>query len=282
MAAEPTFPQLVTFSNFNLNKLTQDNYPTWLPQVIPHLKGGNLFGYVDGSIPCPRPSITTVKEHISSTTMNLAYLHWEMQDQIILGFLTSAISERMISHVASCKTSNQAWTKVETLFASQSKARILNVYFQLATLKKANLSIVDYFHKFQTLIDALATVNKPLSDLEKQLFLLARLGSEYTPFVTFVTTRTDILSIKEIYAHLLAHELYLEQTQPAMDVSDVAVHLASQNPPHRGGCSNRGGYYNFGRGSSFNRGGYRGYGRGSFPTGRGSYNRGSSSTSPLC
>jgi hypothetical protein len=182
MAAEPALPQLVTFSNFNLNKLTQDNYPTWLPQVIPHLKGGNLFGYVDGSIPCPPPSITTMKEHISSTTTNLACLHWEMQDQIILGFLTSAISERMISHVANCTTSKQAWTKLETLFASQSKAHILNMHFQLATFKKANLSIVDYFHKFQTLIDALAAVNKPLSDLEKQSFLLAGLGVRIHPF----------------------------------------------------------------------------------------------------
>ena len=68
-----------------------------------------------------------------------------------------------------------------------------------------------------------------------------------------------------------------------MDVSDVAVHLASQNPHHRGGRSNRGSYYNnSGRGSSFNREGYRSRGRGSFLTGRGSYNRGSSSTCPLC
>jgi hypothetical protein len=121
-----------------------------------------------------------MKEHISSTTTNSAYLHWEMQDQIIISFLTSAILERMISHVANCTTSKQAWTKLETLFASQSKARILNVHFQLATLKKANISIVDYFHKFQTLIDAFAAVNKPLSDLEKQSLLLAGLGSEYT------------------------------------------------------------------------------------------------------
>jgi hypothetical protein len=66
-----------------------------------------------------------------------------------------------------CTTSNQAWTKLETPFASQAIAHILNVHYQLATLKKANLSIVDYYHKFQTLINALAAVNEPLSDLEK-------------------------------------------------------------------------------------------------------------------
>jgi hypothetical protein len=160
-----------------------------------------------------------------------------MQDQIILGFLTSAISEMMISHFANCTTSKQAWTNLETLFASQSKTRILNMHFQLATLKKANLSIVDYFHKFQTLINALAAVNKPFNDLEKQSFLLVGLGSEYTLFVTSITTRANTLSIEEIYGHLLAHELRLVHTQPAMDVLDVVVHLASRNSPHRGGRS---------------------------------------------
>jgi hypothetical protein len=144
----PFFLNLLPFPTSTSTKLTQDNYPTWLPQVIPHLKGDNLFGYVDRSIPCPPPSITTVKEHISSTTTNSAFPHWEMQDQIILDFLISAISKRMISHVANCKVSKQAWTKLETLFASQSKTCILNMHFQLATLKKGNLSIVDYFHKF--------------------------------------------------------------------------------------------------------------------------------------
>ena len=82
---------------------------------------------------------------------------------------------------------------------------------------------------------ALAAVNKPFSDLEKQSFLFAGLGSEYTPFVTSVTTRADTLSIEEICGHLLAHELCLEHTQPVIDVFDVAMHLASQNPPHCGG-----------------------------------------------
>ena len=100
---------------------SKKHYPIWLSQVIPHLKGGNLFRYVDGFIPCSPPYITTVKEHISSTTTNSASLHRKMQDQIILGFLTSTILEKMISHVARYTTSNQAWTKLETLLRLNPK-----------------------------------------------------------------------------------------------------------------------------------------------------------------
>lgn len=46
-------PPLITFTNFNPVKLTRDNYPLWLPQIVPHLRGGNLFGYVDGTTPPP-------------------------------------------------------------------------------------------------------------------------------------------------------------------------------------------------------------------------------------
>ena len=42
---------LITFTNFNPVKLTRDNYPPWVPQIVPHLRGENLFGYVNDSTP---------------------------------------------------------------------------------------------------------------------------------------------------------------------------------------------------------------------------------------
>jgi hypothetical protein len=57
----------------------------------------------------------------------------------------------------------------------------MNVHFQLATLKKDNSTITDYYQRFQQLADALAAVNKPLSHFEMVSFLLAGLGSKYDP-----------------------------------------------------------------------------------------------------
>jgi hypothetical protein len=50
-----------------------------------------------------------------------------------------------------------------------------------------------------------------LNDFESVSFLLKGLGSDYDLFVTSVTTRVDPLSIDELYGHLLAHEMRLEQ-----------------------------------------------------------------------
>jgi hypothetical protein len=132
-------PPLITFTNFNPVKLTRDNYPLWLPQIVPHLRGGNLFGYVDGTTPPPPSTVSSTIDGVTITSPNPAFLHWTMQDQIILGAINSTLTEKMLTHVTRCTTSRSAWTTLETLFTSQSRARTMQVHYQLATLKKRKL-----------------------------------------------------------------------------------------------------------------------------------------------
>jgi hypothetical protein len=129
-------PLLVTFTNFNPTKLTNTNYPVWLPQIVPHLKGGNIYGYVDGSTPCLSPTVTSTKDGVSNTSPNPTFLHWSMQDQLLPRVINFALSKMMLTHVTRCATSRNAWTTLEILFTSQTKARTMPVYYQLATLKK--------------------------------------------------------------------------------------------------------------------------------------------------
>jgi hypothetical protein len=287
----PNHPQhsaLVTFTNFNPVKLTRDNYPFWLPQIVPHLRGGNLFGYVDGTFPQPEPNIeVTNADGVTTTSLNPAYLHWTMQDQLILGAITSALSENMISHVARCKTSRSAWTTLETLFVSRSRARTMQVRYQLATLKKGNTSIADYYQKFQSLADSLAAVDQPLNESESASFLLARLGPEFDPFVTSATTRVEPLSVEELYGHLLSHELRLEQHNSVLDLSVAGTNYAARGSFHRGSKGGRGSSsanHPSGRGfnPSFSKT-TRGRGRGPYAnSSRGSYQNSASSSCPVC
>jgi hypothetical protein len=147
-----------------------------------------------------------------------------MQDQLILGVINSALSEKLLTHVTWCTTSRAPFITLQTLFTSQSKAHIIQVHFQLASLKKGNPTIPDYFHKFQALADALAVVGKPIDDFEQQAFLLAGLGSDYDPFVTSITTWVDPLSMEALYGHLLMHEMRLDQHQ-----SSVALFVSGAN-----------------------------------------------------
>ena len=113
----------------------------------------------------------------------------------------------------------------------------MQIHYQLATLKKGNSSIADYFHQFTTLVDTLTATTHTLNDFEIISFLLAGLGSEYDSFVTYVTTKVDPLSIDELYRHLLAHELQLEHQQPTVDLSIAGTNFAGRGPL----CGGRGG-----------------------------------------
>lgn len=87
----------------------------------------------------------------------------------------------------------------------------MSLHYQLATAKKGNSSITDYFQRLKLFSATLAAANQPLNDYEFTSYLLARLGPEYDPLVTSVTTRIEPLTMDELLGHLLAHEMRLEQ-----------------------------------------------------------------------
>ena len=125
------------------------------------------------------------------------------------------------------------------MFTSQSRARIMQIHYQLATLRKGDSPIADYFHRFTNLADTLAAVDHPLNDIEMISFLLAGLGSDYDSFVTSVNTHVEPLSLEDLYSHLLAHELRLIQNQPSVDLSVDAANYAQKGSSNRGGRGNR-------------------------------------------
>ena len=118
--------------------------------------------------------------------------------------------------------------------------------------------MTDYFQRMCSLGDMLAAVGQTLSDIEMSSYILTGLGTKYNPFVTFVTTQVDLLSLDELYRHLLAHEQRLEQWQLAIELAFLTANMSTRNTTNCG----RGSY---GRGSSSNQNGRgtRGHGRGS-------------------
>jgi len=193
-----------------------------------------------------------------------------LRDQMILSILISTLTEPYIVHAVGSVSSAALWSTLLSMFASQARARVMQIYFQLATVKKGSNSITEYFQTIKTLSDTLAAAGQPLNDFESVSFLLKGLGSEYDPFVTSV----DPLSIDEFYGHLLAHEMRLDQQTSPLDLPLLAANLTNRSFPPRGrGYRGRGG-------RPFNRG------RGYFPNnrGRGSYFSPDSATSsrPTC
>lgn len=65
--------------------------------------------------------------------------------QIILKAIISTLGEGVLSHVVNLQKSHEVWILLEKMFASESKARIMQTYYHLAIMKKDSLSIANYF-----------------------------------------------------------------------------------------------------------------------------------------
>jgi hypothetical protein len=76
---------------------------------------------------------------------------------MILSILIFTLSEPYVVYAVGCASVAALWNTFLTMFASQARARVMQIYFQLATVKKGSNSITDYFQTIKTLSDALAT-----------------------------------------------------------------------------------------------------------------------------
>ena len=220
-------------------KLTRDNYLLWKAHIVPYLKGQHMFAFLNGSWPAPPQTLLT--QLVATTTLvpNPEFQAWHLQDQLILSALISSLSEKILAHVVKCSTSREVWLTLERMFTSHSHAHIMQIHYQLATLRKGNSPIADYFHRFMNLADTFAAVDHPLNDFEMISFLLAGLGSEYDSFVTLVNTCVDPLSVEDLYGHLLGHELRLIQNQPSINLSVATTNYAQKGFSNRGGRGGR-------------------------------------------
>lgn len=76
-------------------KLTETYYLTWLRQLKPYLNGAQLWGYVDGSIPDPSPTILSAATDTAPAKQipNPEHKECFIADQQIVSILTTSLTE---------------------------------------------------------------------------------------------------------------------------------------------------------------------------------------------
>jgi hypothetical protein len=119
-------------------KLTKDNYMAWQFQLLAYLQRQDVYGFIEGTVFPPVQLIVNPVTTPGAPVMiaNPEYLSWYQRDQLIISVLVSTLSDSYVSHAVGCTTSRALWESLEKMFASQAHARIMQVHFQLATLKK--------------------------------------------------------------------------------------------------------------------------------------------------
>ena len=228
-------------------KLTKTNFASWKAQVKSAVCGAMLEDYLTGANKAPDAEIIIKgADGKEEKKPNPAYALWRAQDQQVLSYLLSNISPSVLTQVNASETAAEAWRIIEGAFSSQSRARAVNVRMALSSTKKGSMTATEYYTKMKNYGDDMAAAGRRLKDDELVEYILAGLDEEFSPLVSSLITRTEPVSLEELFSQLLAFETHLELLY--------------------GGRHNHGGSANYsGRGRGGSRGGRsssRGRGRG--------------------
>ncbi|RLN36189.1 uncharacterized protein C2845_PM03G07800 [Panicum miliaceum] len=239
-SSPPTNPLL---ANSVTEKLTKANHALWKAQVQSAMRGACLEGHLTGATAAPAAEIVD-KE--GKKTPNPAFEEWEARDQQILSFLFASITQDVMTQIASSTTASEAWGSIEAMFASQTRARVLNLRIALTTTKKGTMYASDYFAKMKGFADDMAAAGRPLAEYELVEYIISSLGGEFESLVSALITRVEPISVEELYSQLLTFET-------RMDLIHGGDHSSASWAGRGGRSSNQGrgaGHGGCGQGSS--------------------------------
>ncbi|WMV14935.1 hypothetical protein MTR67_008320, partial [Solanum verrucosum] len=208
-------PPLFNYQTFlsNLTKiitLSKEN-------TLDILKAFSLGSFVLGSNSPPKtiivtPTSLTIATESSTTQAqpeiisNPAYEEWRRSDLLILVWLRQIIYDHILGHLTRASSSYDAWTKIERMFQSQMRARVMQLKSQLQNLSKGNLSILEYFEKKRAIVDSLAESLYFVQDDDFISFILNGLDSSFGIFKVAFNMRSGTITPEELFGLLLQEE----------------------------------------------------------------------------
>nr|XP_009779206.1 PREDICTED: uncharacterized protein LOC104228441 [Nicotiana sylvestris] len=149
---------LSNIKNLIPSVLDYTNYMLWRELFLPVFKGHGVYGFIDGSFPCPPSTIITED---GNSILNPAFR--VQLDSIILSWIQATIYQEILQVILRPNhslTSREAWLEIERLFRDQVSSRTLQLKVQFHNLKKGDLSINDYVHRLKTIADSLNSIAK--------------------------------------------------------------------------------------------------------------------------
>ncbi|KAH9766800.1 retrovirus-related pol polyprotein from transposon RE1 [Citrus sinensis] len=203
-----------TFTFTTPIKLDRSNYLIWKSQILSSVRANELESVLDGSRICPDQFLSSTQGNSTvASRENPQFAVWRKQDQMLLSWLLSSISVKILSLVVNSKTSYELWSSLEQQFGSKTAAKKVHFKMMLNNLKKGSMTMTEYFSKLKSVTDELAIAGSPVSSLDFITHLISGLGQPYYPVVVYIEANVLKMSINEAYSMLLTHEARLESNQ---------------------------------------------------------------------
>jgi len=184
-----------------LLKLDDDNFLLLKQQILATIDGLNLMQFLEGT---NVPSQYTTSDDQSNCTIFAAFLQYR-QHQLTVTWLLALMAPYVRTKMVGLRSSAQIWQRLETYYASHTRAKIKKVKLQLKNPKN-NRYITSYLQDIKKFVDIQAAMGVPIFAEDHIDSILDGLFEDYDPFIIVVTSHTDPYTIDKIDIVLFAQE----------------------------------------------------------------------------
>ncbi|KAK6135566.1 hypothetical protein DH2020_030674 [Rehmannia glutinosa] len=203
-------------------KLGDNNYLIWKQQVWAAVNGYGLEGFLTGESTKPEKYTESTSGN-KTRVINPAYVLWNRQDQLLVSWLLSSLSENVLISTVGLTTAKDIWDGLQTEFATRNTAKVMQFRLQLQTMKKGNTPMKDYLNKIKSCCDILNSAGEEIPERVQILYILGGLGPEYDSVMVSITARAEPCSLREVHAILLSFENRLESYENHVLTSTLKV-----------------------------------------------------------
>ena len=119
----PLNPVTSTSSWLVTVKLTDENFLIWKQQALAAIWGFGLKGFIYGNSICSFEMTSSVNG--TPQSMNPEYVTWQTQDQLLVYWFLSSMSESILPQMVGCNTTNDICRTLNKVFAIRFKAKIM-------------------------------------------------------------------------------------------------------------------------------------------------------------
>uniref|UniRef100_A0A803Q0C6 Retrovirus-related Pol polyprotein from transposon TNT 1-94 n=1 Tax=Cannabis sativa TaxID=3483 RepID=A0A803Q0C6_CANSA len=212
----------ISFNHSLSIKLDENNFLPWKHQVLASIKGSRLQKFLDDTR-APEKFLTEADQR--SNIVNSEFEDWEQQDNLLVSWLLSSMSEKTTNRMIGCDTTTQIWENLTEYYTALNAANVGLYKTQLRNTKMTG-SLSDNLLKIKGIVDQLATIGHTQTTQDHIETIFNGLPPEYDVFVTSITTRKETYTVAEVEALLMAQSVRIEKNAKSLDISKAEVNLS--------------------------------------------------------
>ncbi|KAM2105398.1 hypothetical protein ACFX1R_015909 [Malus domestica] len=114
-------------------KLTMTNYLTWSALFASIFHRYNLTEFIDGTMAAPSKFSLDASRN-RTATLNPQYVAWYENDQNILIWINSTLSDALIPYIVGVNSALELWSKLESHLATASQSHIHELHSRLCNI----------------------------------------------------------------------------------------------------------------------------------------------------